>query len=372
MKILILKPYMTQARYHFERTQELSRFMSVTWLIGSHPREDKTSYDEYISGSHKIETIERKFRYFIVHKFFFEICYVLKAMIYLKNAEFDLAIVHYHRLAFMLALFSRKKSKLALQLFTSSVAKSPWTRRFQDLQFKFNAQHFARVLVGTDYMIRHLKLDSAKCSLIQWGMNPISRSPQVFAGKLSLVYLGTLNGRQIPDTIRGLGIFIRKFPQLRAVTYSIIGKGAAAEVQKLVSTIHAENLQDIVQYLGYIDDNDLKDYIDSCNVGVSYVPVTKYYNDVIATKTYEYLLSGLCVLATNTNENRKMVNQNNGVLIEDNPASFANGLEQIWQNMENYSSQKIVKESIIYTLEYRVKNSVVPLLKKLAAAAAKQ
>ena len=69
--------------------------------------------------------------------------------------------------------------------------------------------------------------------------------------------------------------------------------------------------------------------------------MTKYFDNQPPTKTYEYLVSGLPVIATGTKENAKILNDSCGVLIDDNEVSFALGLQAIVSKRKTFNSAKI-------------------------------
>jgi glycosyltransferase involved in cell wall biosynthesis len=77
--------------------------------------------------------------------------------------------------------------------------------------------------------------------------------------------------------------------------------------------------------------------------------MTDYYDVQPVTKTFEYLLSGMPVIATNTSENRKVINQGNGVLIGDTAEDFYTGLKTILKNRLFFDSVKIRNNSMEYT-----------------------
>jgi nucleoside-diphosphate-sugar epimerase len=70
-------------------------------------------------------------------------------------------------------------------------------------------------------------------------------------------------------------------------------------------------------------------YFDIHNIGVSYIPMLKCFDNQPPTKTFEYLLSGMPVIATATNANKDIINDVNGVLINDNSEEVYNGLTAI-------------------------------------------
>lgn len=102
-----------------------------------------------------------------------------------------------------------------------------------------------------------------------------------------------------------------------------------------------------------------------CNVGVSYIPQTAYYDHQPPTKTFEYLLAGMPVLATSTTENKKVINETNGILIQDNPDSFSKGLAILSDRLPSFDSLKIRKNSLAYSWQFIINEIMVPYLKKL-------
>jgi len=71
------------------------------------------------------------------------------------------------------------------------------------------------------------------------------------------------------------------------------------------------------------------------------VPKTAYFENQPPTKIFEYFLSGLPVIATTTKATRSFFSNDTGVLIEDNPRSFADGIVKILEQKESWDSKKI-------------------------------
>ena len=74
-------------------------------------------------------------------------------------------------------------------------------------------------------------------------------------------------------------------------------------------------LENVCTTHGRIDYYKLKPFFDKCNVGVSYIPIRDYYQYQPPTKTFEYGLSGLVTIATETKSNQEVINNCNGILI---------------------------------------------------------
>jgi glycosyltransferase involved in cell wall biosynthesis len=179
---------------------------------------------------------------------------------------------------------------------------------------------------------------------------------------LILLYIGTLTSRNISQTVEGLSLFLKNIRKNIDIKYHIVGGGKPFEVKKLNDTINHFNLQRIVQYEGPVYGENLKRFFTNCNIGVSYIPMIEDYDCQPATKTIEYLMAGMPVIATGTFENKKIISDHNGVLIQDNPQSFAEGLKKIISVLHNYDSGKISSSVNEYSFECIIDNKLKPLL----------
>ena len=97
---------------------------------------------------------------------------------------------------------------------------------------------------------------------------------------------------------------------------------------------------------GYVQHNALRPYFEKANVGVTYIPITPYFEYQPATKTFEYLMAGMPVIATGTFENKQIVNKQNGVIIADDPLSFANSIELLYDRIGDFDDS-LIRESVI-------------------------
>ena len=68
------------------------------------------------------------------------------------------------------------------------------------------------------------------------------------------------------------------------------------------------------------------------------------------------MLSGMPVIATNTNENKLILNDNNGVLCDDTPDSFAQALGKIVSS--KYDSDEIRNSMMKYHWKNLVENNL--------------
>lgn len=197
------------------------------------------------------------------------------------------------------------------------------------------------------------------------GSDVISSLNKDYTSALNLLYVGTLTNRDIGKTILGVKEFVSLRPDV-PIHYTIIGFGVRTEEDNIRNLIQNNNLENIIQFVGRVKHSELQQYFDFSNVGVSFVPITTYFNYQPPTKTFEYCLSGLYCLATNTHANSEIIDNNtNGLLIEDTPEGFCCGLDYVWKNRYSIDYEKVSHYLIDYSWEYIVKNNLHTILGKL-------
>ena len=247
-----------------------------------------------------------------------------------------------------------------LDIRTGSVHKNRLIRRFHDARLKLEAAFFKHVTVISESLAERLAL-THKAHILPLGAEVISSTDKTFAG-LHLLYVGTLFNRNMETTIHGFKQFYDEFQNQAPISYTIIGSGPNNEEHALKNLVAQYGLDKIVNTTGNIRHDLLKPFFDITNVGVSYVPLTDYYDVQPVTKTFEYFLSGMPVVATDTSENRKVVNQERGVLIGEAAEDFSAGLKAIFAEKNMFNSAKIRNAGMGYTWEKIVQSNLKPYL----------
>ena len=266
----------------------------------------------------------------------------------------------YFPLVFLVRLFSGRN--LILDIRTGSVSRHSLERRLVNLTIWFESLFFRRITIVSECLARKLGLNRSKLAILPLGTEIHSKGPKNF-NSMKLFYLGTFNGRNLEQTIWGLNDFISKGndPVLE-ITYDIVGTGTIQETESLEKAISATRLDEVVHCHGWKAHKDLHEYFEACNIGVSYIPVTSYYDCQPATKTFEYLGAGMICIATNTTENRKLINETNGILCEDNRDAFCDALEQAWKKRTLWDSESIrasVKEHSWEEIARQLRNYIL-------------
>ena len=295
----------------------------------------------------KNSLFENNYLYFVTNSnFFFRtrryIWFLCKIIKFTKQNNADLYYIVIFRLAFLLALLFPQK-KFLLRLYTSNVSKNVIRNYIEDNITVFNCIFFKNIICGSSWIQKKFRIKPSKVYIIGpggWGYESISTTNKSF-NSLLLIYIGTLTNRNVEQTIKGFYRFYEEYKGKIDIQYTIMGTGHSEDVDKLKKNIEKYKLDNVVKYLGWVNDEIVKKYFDICNVGISYVPITSYYNNVEVTKTFEYIFSGIPVIATETNENKKVINEKNGILIQDNPDSFYLGLKEFYKRRHKFNSKNI-------------------------------
>jgi len=276
--------------------------------------------------------------------FFYTLKFIFKVIKILYKFKIDIFITYYFQLSFLFRLFIPFK-KIILDIRSAGITTNEKKRKRNHKIIKFNTQFFNRTTILAESLRNELNLNPKITSLIPLGAEDNKFDNKKF-NKLNLLYIGILNSRNIHETILGLKIFLYRNSNLRQeVTYDIVGFGTDEVESILIKTIQDAKLEDIVIFHGRKTIEESKSFWNKCNVGIVYVPQIHAYQNQPPTKLFEAFFSGMPVIATNTNENKKFVNDDNGILVNDNPEEFADGLELLYKKFNGYDST-IIKNSV--------------------------
>ena len=271
--------------------------------------------------------------------------FIFKVIKELKNS-YQFHIIKYFRGCSVLKLIFPRK-KFLVDIRTGSVTKEKANRYFSDFLMKGEVRFFKYVSVISKSLAQKLSLFE-KAYILPLGADIISDTYKDFSS-INLLYVGTLRNRKIEQTIKGFSKFYREYKDEIKILYTIVGSGFNNEVDELRKLIKHEKIDNVVNITGQIPHNEIKPFFDSHNIGISYVPKTDYFDVQPVTKTFEYLLSGMPVIATDTSENRAVLNDNNGILINDLAEDFYKGLIEIYKKRDRYNSVEIRTHSMKHT-----------------------
>ncbi len=273
----------------------------------------------------------------------------LKAAIkYLHNNSVDVCFIKYFNGCHILRLLY-PKTVFVFDIRTGSIVQNIFSRRLYNVCLRFESMFFKNVTVISKSLAQRFWL-AKKATILPLGSIPLSRVRKTFEN-LKLVYVGTLQGRNIEKTIYGFAEFLNSNDSNIECSYTIVGDGFSGEVDRFRLLCKELKIDDKVTLVGRVPFDQLSEYFDSHNVGISFVPMIPVYDVQPVTKTFDYLLSGMPVIGTATSENKLVINKNNGLLIEDTSESFAAGLVEFLTIKDQFSSEEILTNSMKYHWE---------------------
>jgi glycosyltransferase involved in cell wall biosynthesis len=273
--------------------------------------------------------------------------------------------VTYFNNCFLLALFCKSK-KTVLDIRTGSLKKSRLFRRIDNFVVKFQSLFFDGVIILSESLRKKLSIPRKKSNVVPLGSEIFFTGNHNF-NSLNLLYVGSLDNRSITETIKGLHWFLKTNEGKNIkVNYSIVGFGSNNETTKILNMISDLGLSGSVAYTGRKNYEELTTYFEHSNIGIVFVPQTPWYDCQPVTKLFEYILAGMPVIATNTYENRLIVNNANGILINDTAEDFCNGLMAIYNHRNSFNSGEIRKSGESYTWANIVNNRMRPYLERIA------
>jgi glycosyltransferase involved in cell wall biosynthesis len=345
MKLNILIISQEQYGYlidYYKYTQYLKNDFEITfycWDYGRPKVENNGIALVYVSRSGSI--LSRNIRFIIQ---IFKLC---------RKQKYDLCFISYFRGCSIVRLFAKSTPKI-LDLRTSYVHLSRIYRVVNNYLIVLESLTFKKITIISNGLANYLHISKSKFVELSLGADTMSVSPKIY-NKINLLYVGTLYDRNIEDTIIGFKKFLDNNNDTNS-TYTIIGTGWKNEEAELRSLILSLGLENQVFVLGYIKYELLYQYYEKATIGVSYIPITPYYQFQPPTKTFEYLQAGLPVIATNTVENARVITSENGCLIEDSPHSFIQGLQNIVDSFQSFDMKTIQESAKYHTWSYICNN----------------
>lgn len=355
MKKKILLSITTQFGYHTDT------YMYCKYL-------DKSKYDVFyvgFDGGYTLRELEDVTVLNVpVHKNKFKRYFLFLSTInkLIRKENFDILFLVSCQTTLMIRLCNLFRTSI-LDIRTGDVRKGE--NSFSNYNFKvlFTSLFFKRISIISRNLAKRIHLPVNKYHWLPLG-GDLMNLPSKTLNSMRLFYIGTLQERNLFQTLEGLSIFMKSNESVK-VQYDIVGSGDIDDEKKLKESIEMYNLETCVTFHGRKNHDEAMNFFRQCNVGVVYIPVSYGYTVQPTTKLYEYLLAGMPVIATNTLENKLAMNPIAGVLIDDTAESFANGLKEIWNNRNTYNSEKIKETYNDSTWENIVKFNLTPYIEEI-------
>lgn len=328
MKKKILLLYDNQYGYHTD-TYMYSKYLN------------KQKYDVHYFcfelGLPKVELEYGKVNYVKIHasKLISYLNFFFQLYTFLRKEKFDLIFQVDDKFSLLIRILNLFQP-FVFDIRTGDLSENKFRSWFKNFQITFTSFFYKHVSVISKSLKEKLKLKKSTV-IIPLGGELLPIQAKKFES-IRLLYLGSLNCRSIHETIYGLSLYLNQNNANQNVAYDILGFGKDSVIDEIKEAILKTNLQDKVFFHGHKKIDELLPFFENCNVGVVYIPQTKWYDCQPATKLYECVLAGMPVIATNTTENRLALKNNCGVITEDNSFAFADSLKKIIDEKSKYDS----------------------------------
>lgn len=301
----------------------------------------------------------------IKNPFLRKIKYFKLAIKILKQKKYKFILLHYFPLCSLFLIFNRS---LVVEIRTSYIFKSKYRRYLYNFVLTNEVKLFKNITTLTKSLSDFLNLPK-RTKIIPLGgplINPRNNS----FNNLNFLYVGTFRQRNIHLTIEAFSVFINylnlnKNNTLIEIKYHIVGFGEPSDINKIKQYIEKYDLNNHIVFHGEVRYPELENIFQNCNVGVSYVPKYDFFQSQPVTKTCEYLLNGMPVIATSLYEHQQLINSENGILIDDTISDITRGFIYVFENRLNFSSENIQNNAKILSWEYIVNQILVPYIKTL-------
>lgn len=218
------------------------------------------------------------------------------------------------------------RARAALDIRSASIRESAVVRALENRLIRAEAFAFDLVTVvssglGGDLGLRRFR----ELPLGAPGeLLAIPRDRKLDPTRLRFLYIGTLRQRNLHVFAAGFADFIaREGLDWRLDLY---GYGSDEDLNRL-NMVSRRCTK--VRFHGPLARTEVPQQLAEADVGVSFVPITPYFDRQPPTKTYEYLMAGLPTLATRTAGNAEIVTDGRGWLCDDTAASVEDALARI-------------------------------------------
>jgi glycosyltransferase involved in cell wall biosynthesis len=276
-----------------------------------------------------------------------------------RKEKFDLIFTVQFKFCFIIGIFARAKVKI-LDYRTGDLSNKTIVRFLKNRFLWFDSLFFKHISAISEGLRDILNLSRTKTLILPLGGDVFSKRVHSF-DQLDLLYVGSLNQRNVERTIEGFALSLERNKSLvSSLSYTILGFGNNQDITKIKRAIDKFNLKGKIMLVGRVKYSELPEYFDACNIGVAYIPVEPWYEHQPATKTYEYLNSGLFTIATSTFENSKIINEKNGVLCDNSPESFARAIEEVYKRRAKISDKEIRESSTDFHWDNIINNILKP------------
>lgn len=280
------------------------------------------------------------------------------------GGQYDVVFTHYTRGISLVRLLNTWQP-FVFDIRTGSTDIRPARRKLYNFFMKLESLFFRHITIISDGLAAQLGI--RRYALLPLGADTIAMPAGKFnGGCLRLLYVGTLQNRNILACVKGLHRHIQAFHDQETVM-TIVGDSPGPELQEIEEYVR-ENavLKGKVICTGRVPHCDLDKYFREAHAGLSFIPVTPWYSHQQPTKTYEYLLSGLPVIATRTHEHEKLLEKENMcVLINDTADDVAGAIASIRLKIQDVAADELRNRYIVHSWENIIRHYFIPAIESI-------
>lgn len=279
------------------------------------------------------------------------------------NVGYDLVLANYVR-GISLVKMMNKRALFILYINTLGISPNRIQRLIFDTVLSFEALFFKNIALISKGISKKIRVK--KYHLLPLGGQCYTTNSKSFHN-LSLLYIGTLSNRKILKCVKGFHKFLIKNKDRVSAnhTFTIVGDSPFGELEEIKQYVRDHNLEAYIYTPGFVSNNQLGSFFDNANIGVAFIPMTPYYNYQPPTKTFEYLISGLPVIATATYANKEIVSEKVSELINDDADAFCEAILRIQERKSEFESEQIRDQYQKYTWQNVVKENLIPWMKQV-------
>lgn len=317
------------------------------------------------SGLTKIllEDVHVKYCYYSRYRMYSYLKFFISSWKYIHQEKFDVVFHIKGKFSLIIRLLNISQS-MVFDIRTGNLSENSGKRRLKNFFILLNSLLYKNVTIVSESLRKEINLNIQKVLVLPLGGEKMNLPAKTF-DSINLLYIGSLNKRNIHHTILGLAEYIKNDSIKNEIVYDIIGFGNSESLKELNWAIEKTGLSDVVKFHGRKKITELLPFIEKSNCGIVYVPQADYYQCQPPTKLFEYLLAGIPVIATDTFENRINLFEGCGIITQDNIASFSKSLSQFIQNKKDYYSQNIKNKYVKSEWKNIVKDVLEPYLLKI-------
>ena len=274
-----------------------------------------------------------------------------------KKQNFDRIMIHVFPMVTLLLLYI-KRNKVFIDIRTLSVHKKKYKRAFFDFLIRIASIFYKHTSVITDVAAEHIGIRKYKLLPLggaYFGNEELNGHGEQYndilhSGDFIFLYVGTLFKRRIIECVQGFHSYINSHPNT-ASRFVIIGTSLGNELNELNAYIETHNLKSVVHTLGYIPQSRLAPFFKYAGCGIAFTPLTMPFLLQPTTKAYEYLINGIPVIATASQDNIRLLEAAktpSGIIISDSPAGIEEAVGKILAGKESFVTEAIKKEFYRY------------------------